>query len=65
MMLEQEKTNKKVAFTVTIQEDFNSKFNEIVDYYQSKNKYGRVYKHQILQLIIDETHTRMKGNRII
>lgn len=55
----------KVAFTVTIQRPINDKFNEIWSYYQLKHQYGKVYKHQVLQLIIDEVHTNMKGKRLI
>lgn len=60
-----EGTPTKVAFTVTIQSPMNDKFNEIWAYYQSKHSYGRVYKHQVLQLIIDEVHAKMKSNRLI
>lgn len=55
----------KVAFTVTIQAPINHKFNEIWAYYQSKHQYGKVYKHQILQLIIDEVHTSMVAKNLI
>lgn len=55
----------KCAFTVNIQTSINTKFNEIWAYYQSKHNYGKVYKHQVLQLIIDEVHTNMKAKRLI
>ena len=58
-------TTSKVAFTVTIQAPINHKFNEIWVYYQSKHKYGKVYKHQVLQLIIDEVHTSMKAKNLL
>jgi hypothetical protein len=60
-----EGTKSKVAFTVTLQKPINDKFNEIWSYYQSKHKYGRVYKHQVLQLIIDEVHNNLKSKRLI
>jgi hypothetical protein len=55
----------KVSFTVTIQSSMNDKFNEIWAHYQTKHSYGRVYKNQVLQLIIDEVHSRMKGQRLL
>lgn len=55
----------KVAFTVTIQAPINQKFNEIWSYYQLKHKYGKVYKHQVLQLIIDEVHNNMKAKNLL
>lgn len=55
----------KVAFTVTMQADINQKFNEIWGYYQAKHKYGKVYKHQVLQLIIDEAHNKLKAQRLL
>lgn len=58
-------TTSKVAFTVTIQAPINHKFNEIWAHYQSKHKYGKVYKHQVLQLIIDEVHTSMKAKNLL
>jgi hypothetical protein len=60
-----EGTKSKVNFTVSIQSDINDKFNEIMIYYQTQHKYGKVYKHLVLQLIIDEVHTRMKSKRYI
>lgn len=61
----EEGTKSKVAFTVQIQTPINQKFNEIWAHYQSKHSYGKVYKHQVLQLIIDEVHTRMKAQRLL
>lgn len=58
-------TKAKVNFTVTIQSDINHKFNEIMAHYQSRFVYGKVYKHYVLQLIIDEVHTRMKKQGIV
>jgi hypothetical protein len=58
-------TKSKVAFTVTMQADINQKFNEIWGYYQAKHKYGKVYKHQVLQLIIDEVHNKMKDKGLV
>ena len=58
-------TKSKVSFTVTMQADINQKFNEIWGYYQAKHKYGKVYKHQVLQLIIDEVHNKMKGQGLV
>lgn len=58
-------TISKVAFTVTIQSPINDKFNEIWAHYQLKHQYGKVYKHQVLQLIIDEVHTNMKAKKLI
>lgn len=55
----------KVHFTVTIQRDLNDKFLEIMLAYQSKFPYGKVYKHYVLQLIIDEVHTRMKKQNLL
>ena len=55
----------KVNFTVTIQNDINTKFNEIMAHYQSRFTYGKVYKHYVLQIIIDEAHTRMKKQGLI
>jgi hypothetical protein len=55
----------KVNFTVSIDREFNDKFNDIFVHYQSKHKYGKVYKTQVLQLIIDEVYTRMHGQRLI
>ena len=60
-----EGTKSKVNFTVSIQSDLNDKFQDILVHYQSKHKYGKVYKHQVLQLIIDEVHNRMKAQRLI
>lgn len=58
-------TKSKVAFTVTMQADINQKFNEIWGYYQAKHKFGRVYKHQVLQAIIDDVHSRMKDKGLV
>jgi hypothetical protein len=60
-----EGTKSKVNFTVSIQSDINDKFQDIMVHYQSKHKYGKVYKHQVLQLIIDEVHNKMKAQRLI
>lgn len=58
-------TPSKVNFTVSIQTPINNKFNEIHAYYQLKHQYGKVYKHQVLQLIIDEVYNNMKGKRLL
>lgn len=55
----------KVHFTVTIQRELNDKFLEIMLAYQTKFPYGKVYKHYVLQLIIDEVHTRMKKQNLL
>lgn len=55
----------KVHFTVTIQRELNQKFNEIMCHYQTKFPYGKVYKHYVLQLIIDEVHSRMKKQNLL
>lgn len=58
-------TKSKIAFTVTMQTEINQKFNEIWGYYQAKHRFGRVYKHQVLQAIIEDVHSRMKDKGLV
>ena len=60
-----EGTRSKVNFTVSISSQTNIKFQEIMVHYQNKFSYGRVYKHMVLQMVIDEVHERMKRQGLL
>lgn len=55
-----EGTKSKVHFTVTMSSDTDIKFKEIMVYYQNRFSLGRVYKHYVLQMVINEVYERMK-----
>jgi hypothetical protein len=58
-----EGTKSKVHFTVSIATPINDKFNEVMMYYQTKmGPIARVYKHMVLQLIINEAWERLRRN---
>lgn len=51
----------KVHFTVSIATPTNDKFNDIMMYYQTKmGPIAKVYKHLVLQLIINEAWERLR-----
>lgn len=56
---------KDVSFTVSIHPELNEKFNLIWAHYQSKLRYGRVYKKEVLGFIIDEVYERLENEEHI
>lgn len=58
-------TMRKKSFTVSIDSRIDDKFNAIWSYYQSKSQYGKVYKTEVLQIIIDEVYKSYKRQRLI
>lgn len=60
-----EGTKSKVAFTVNMASQTNVKFNEILVYYQNRYTYGKVYKHVVIAMIIEEVYDRMKKQGLV
>lgn len=60
-----EGTKSKVAFTVNMASQTNAKFNEILVYYQNRYTYGKVYKHVVIAMIIEEVYERMKKQGLV
>jgi hypothetical protein len=58
-------TKSKVHFTVTMSSDTDIKFKEIMVYYQNRFSLGRVYKHYVLQMVINEVYEKMKKQKLL
>lgn len=55
-----ESSTKKEPFAIKVDKSYLQKFNEIFGHYQTQMKYGKLYKHQIFMLIVDEAWNRLK-----
>jgi len=60
-----EGTKSKVHFTVSMPSDTDRKFKEIMVHYQNKFPLGKVYKHYVISLIVNEVHERMRRANLL